>query len=145
LRDDLNAVHGAVRDEIAALAPSALLAEPLSAVAEARTALQAFDPLAAITALLDELRERAVRLVGKLEFQALFSGAIGLHGEIVGQLEALQVQTLLAPLFDQLDAIAAQVSQGLGDTVAAFQRLQDALPDQVGSTSVSAGASVSVG
>jgi hypothetical protein len=145
LRDDLNAIHGTVRDEIAAFAPAALLAEPLSAFAEARTALQGFDPLAAITALLDELRERALRLVGKLEFQVLFSGAIELHGKIVRQLEALQVQRLLAPLFDQLDAIAAQVAQGLGDTAEAFQRLQDALPDQVGSTSVSAGASVSVG
>jgi hypothetical protein len=48
-------------------------------------------------------------------------------------------------LFEQLDAISAQVDTGLEDTVVAFKRLQDALPSQVGSTSISGSVSVAVG
>jgi hypothetical protein len=49
----------------------------------------------------------------------------------------------MAGVFDELDRLAAQVSTGLDHTATAFRELQDALPDQVGSTRVSV--SVSVG
>jgi hypothetical protein len=42
-----------------------------------------------------------------------------------------------------LDTLSEKVSQGLDDTAESFERLQNALPDQVGSTSLSASASVS--
>jgi hypothetical protein len=43
----------------------------------------------------------------------------------------------------QLDAIASQLDAGLEGTCASFKRLQDALPDQIGSTSLSVSVSAS--
>jgi hypothetical protein len=58
---------------------------------------------------------------------------------------ALDFNGLLDPLYDRLDAIALQVTEGLDTTVAAFERLQDAVPDTIGSTSVSGSVSVGAG
>ena len=60
-------------------------------------------------------------------------------------LNALNLNDLLGPLYDRLDAIAGQVSTGLEGTVTSFEGLQEALPSQIGSTSISVSASVSAG
>jgi hypothetical protein len=143
LRDALADIHGDLVARVEALRPSALLAEPLAGFQTAQQTLAAFDPLGAVQALLDELAERADRTVAKLTPSEVLAGAVDLHAAIVAEIERLDVTTLMSGVFDELDRLAAQVSTGLDDTAAAFRDLQDALPDRVGSTSVSV--SVSVG
>ncbi|SEA37147.1 hypothetical protein SAMN05660964_01428 [Thiothrix caldifontis] len=75
--------------------------------------------------------------------EAILATPLEIYDGIIGALEQLNLQRLLAPLLDTLDALAAGVNQGLEDTTGAFQRLQDALPDRVGSTTISVSVSVS--
>ena len=63
--------------------------------------------------------------------------------DMIGALEQLDVGKLLEPIFVQLDAIAFQIDAGLENTCASFKRLQDALPDRIGSTSLSVSVSAS--
>ncbi|WP_299440845.1 hypothetical protein [uncultured Rhodospira sp.] len=142
LRDELADIHGDLVERIEALRPSAILAEPLGAFTDAQNTLAAFDPLGAVQALLDELAERADRTVAKLTPSEILAGVIDLHAAIVAEIERLDVTQLMASVFDQLDRLAIQVSEGLDETAESFRDLQDALPDQVGSTSVSASVSV---
>ena len=81
-------------------------------------------------------------VLSKLDGNALLATPTQIFDSIVGTISGLDLGVLLDPLYIRLDAIAEQVSVGLEDTVTAFGRLQDALPAQVGSTSVSASASV---
>ncbi|SDD81704.1 hypothetical protein [Rhodospira trueperi] len=143
LRDALAGIYDDLVARVEALRPSSLLAEPLASFTTAQQTLGAFDPLGAVQALLDDLAERAERTVAKLTPSEILSGAVDLHAAIVAEIERLQVATLMAGVFDELDRLAAQVNAGLDDTATAFRELQDALPDQVGSTRVSV--SVSVG
>ncbi len=128
-----------------AFRPSALLAAPLAAFADAKQAFAAFDPLGEISDALDALRARVVSILGKLDLGKLLEQPIAIFADIVAALSALDVDRLLGPILDRLDAIAAQIEDGLDETFDAFKRLQRALPDQVGSTSVSASVSVGVG
>ena len=143
LTDALDDVHAAVRAEIADFHPDALLGEAKTAFAEARAAIAAFDPLGPVNDTLKALKETIGRVLDKLDGDALLRTPIEIFETILGLLESLDLGALLDPLLDRLDAIAAQVSTGLEDTVDSFGRLQKALPSQVGSTSVSG--SVSVG
>jgi hypothetical protein len=139
----LDAIHAEIRGRIESLRPGALLAEPLAAFVEARDALVAFDPLGAVTDALEGARQSALRVTGKLDPHSLVATPQTIFDEILGAFEKLDVSRLLAPLLEQLDAIASQIDTGLEETVASFQRLQDALPDKIGSTSISASVTVS--
>jgi hypothetical protein len=134
-----------VRSEIEVLHPDSLLAGSLGAWSAAQADVAAFDPLGDVEEALEEVGDRAAAVVSKLDPRALLATPIEIFDLVLTDLERLDVSSLLTPLFDQLDAIAAQVDTGLEGTVVAFKRLQDALPSQVGSTSVSGSASVSVG
>ena len=143
LRTRLQAITDALKAEISGFRPSTLLAEPLAAFAGAKAAIAGFDPLAAITDALNALRARVVSILAKLDLGKLLEQPIQLFATIIEALSRLDVDRLIGPILDQLDAIAAQVDAGLEDTFGAFKRLQNALPDRVGGTTVSA--SVSVG
>jgi hypothetical protein len=143
VRNRLQAITDVVKSEITAFRPSVLLAAPLAAFADAKQVFAAFDPLGEISDALDALRARVVSILGKLDLGKLLEQPIAVFADIVAALAALDVDRLLGPVLDRLDAIAQQIADGLDETFAAFQRLQRALPDQVGSTAV--GASVSVG
>lgn len=145
LSDALDDIHVAIRDEIAVLHPNDLLAEPIAAFEGAQTAVADFDPLGPIIATIDTLKATVLRVLDKLDGDALLAVPIELYDTLMGLLQALDINALLTPLYDRLDAIAGQVSDGLEGTVGAFEDLQDALPGQVGSTSISGSASVSVG
>ena len=141
----LGEVHAAIRAEIAAFHPDALLGEALTAFTEAREAVAAFDPLGPVIAVLDELKATIIRVLGRLDGDVLLATPIAIYDDLKGTIEGLDIAGLVDPLLDQLDAIAAQVDEGLDGTVEAFAELQDALPGQVGSTSISGSVSVSVG
>jgi len=145
LRAGLDEVHGALRAEIQAFHPDALLAGAVSALHDAQARVAAFDPLRPLRELLSALRDTSVRVVGKLRLEELLRTPLAIWESVLVDLEALDLRGLLGPLLDQLDAIALGVAGGLDATVAAFERLQDALPDRVGSTSLSGSASVSAG
>jgi hypothetical protein len=119
------------------LSPTKLLAAPLAAVAGLKAQVAAFDPLHALLTVLDALRDTVARVLAKLDTQALLADPLAIYREIVDALDALNVQALMGPVLDLLDSIAHDVDQGLGDTVAAFQRLQDALPAGGGGSSAS--------
>lgn len=145
LRESVDGVYQSARQQIASLHPTALLGDVITAFNDAKTQVTGFDPLADLTAALTELRDTIARVLGKLNASEILATPLQIYDTLVGLLGQLDLQTLLAPLLDQIDNIAKQVDEGLSETVTAFQRLQDALPDTVGSTSVTAGASVSAG
>jgi hypothetical protein len=145
LEAELSAVHAAVRSEIEVLHPDALFAGALGAWTAAQADVAAFDPLGDLEEALEEVGDRAAAVVSKLDARTLLATPIEIFDLVLADLERLEVTGLLTPLFEQLDAISAQVDTGLEDTVVAFKRLQDALPSQVGSTSISGSVSVAVG
>lgn len=123
--------------ELQALSPASLLAGPLGAVTTLKAQVAAFNPLAALLTVLNALRDKAARLLGKLSAQKLLADPVAIYGEIVEAIDALNVQALMAPVLDLLDSVAHDVDAGLDDTVTAFRRLQDALPAGGGGSSVS--------
>ncbi len=130
------------RSEILALSPERLLAEPLQAFAELKTALIDHDPLDEIAAILSNLQELVARVLEKLNLELLLEVPLEIYDHILSQVRQLDPRGLLSPVFDQLDVIATQVDSGLDDTVASFKRLQDALP--AGGGGSAGGGSVSV-
>lgn len=145
LRDRLQAITDALKAEIQGFRPSTLLAAPLAAFADAKQAIADFDPLGAINDALNALRARVVSILGKLDLGKLLEQPIKLFAAILKALSALDVDRLLGPILDRLDAIAAQVEQGLESTFTSFKRLQAALPDRVGGTTMSVSVSISIG
>jgi hypothetical protein len=143
LTAELDEIHASARGEIAAFKPDALLAEPLAAFAEVKAAFAAFDPLGALDDALKAVEESVLTVLARLDPVKLVASPQAIFDDIFGALERLDVGALIAPIFDQLDAIAGQIDTGLEDTVGAFQRLQDALPDKIGSTSISVSVSAS--
>jgi hypothetical protein len=137
LEHAVNAVFQETLAQVQALSPATLLAAPIAAVDTLKAEVAAFDPLAALLTLLDSLRDSAARVLTKLSAQQLLADPLAIYREIVDALDALNVQALMAPVLDLLDAIARDVGEGLDDTLGAFQRLQDALPSGGGGSSVS--------
>lgn len=121
------------RDEIMALHPDRLLAEPLQAFADLKAALVEHDPLDEISQIIDNLQALVVRVLQKLDLELLLEVPLAIYDDILTELRQLDPRGLLTPVFDQVDAIATQVDQGLDATVASFKRLQDALPAPGGS------------
>jgi len=142
LREAVDGVYQDVRAEIAALTPETLLADVLSAFRSVQQQVAQFNPLADVQAALDELRDSTTRLLDKLKGSEMLATPLAIYDEIMAQLEQLDIENLLAPVLDQVDAIAQQVDEGLTGTVDSFQRLQEALPDRVGSTELSVSATV---
>jgi len=127
--------QGAVA-EVQALSPTTLLAGPTGAVNALKAEVAAFNPLQALTTVLDTLRDTVARVLAKLSAQQLLADPVLIYREIVDALDALNVQALMAPVLGLLDSIAHDVDTGLDETVAAFERLQDALPSGGGGSSV---------
>jgi hypothetical protein len=139
---DIEAVFQEVRGQLLAYSPNVLLEDQLAAFAGLKQTLLDFDPLAALLALLDGLRDSAARIVSKLSARALLESPLAMYDTILNAIRPLNVSTLLSPVLTVLDSIAEQVDQGLDETVDAFKRLQEALPPPGGGGS---SASVSVG
>ena len=145
LRISLQSVFDEAVNEVSSLNPINLLAEPLEAFRQLRQDLLGFDPLAIIEQILNELRDTAARILEKLSVQTLLETPLAIYDEILAAFATLDLNVLLTPLLDRLDAIALQVDVGLDDTVAAFERLQEALPPPGGGSSVAVDIGVSVG
>ncbi|MEJ8849515.1 hypothetical protein [Variovorax rhizosphaerae] len=135
LTQAVDGVFQQVLAEVQALSPQVLLASPLAAVDALKAEVAAFDPLQALLTALDALRDTVARLLDKLSAEKLLADPVAIYREIVDALDALNLQALMAPVTELLDSIAHDVDEGLDETVAAFQRLQDALPSGGGGSS----------
>ena len=143
--DGVNEVFQEVLQQIQAFSPLTLLGEQLNAFRDLKNELLAFDPLESILTLLNTLRDTAARVLAKLSAERLLEAPLQIYDTILNAISALDLEHLLEPLLDLLDNIAKQVDEGLDETVAAFQRLQDSLPAPGGGGSATATASVGVG
>lgn len=142
LREAVDGVYQDIRAQIAALTPETLLADGLTAFRDVQQRLKEFNPLADVQDALNELRTTQTRMLGKLKGSDMLATPLAIYDEILSRLEGLNIESLLAPVLDQTDAIAEQVDEGLTGTVDAFQRLQDALPARVGSIELSVSVTV---
>lgn len=140
---ELDAIHQATRDQITKLHPDEILGETKTSFIQAQSDVLGFDPLGPLTAAIEALKTSSTRVLGKLDAEEILKTPIEVFQDVLTTLEMIDLQNLLKPILDVLDSLSQKVSQGLEDTTEAFERLQDALPDQVGSTSISASASVS--
>jgi hypothetical protein len=138
---DLSAIHAAVRAQVAGLHPDVLLGESLSTFAATQAQIVAFDPLGPIDDGLTAIRDTSTRVLDKLDSQVILQRPIAIYDSVLDTVGGLDIQALLGPLLTTLDDLSSKVEKGLDDTTSSFIRLQDALPDQVGSTSISASAS----
>ena len=141
LAADADAVVAEVKAQIDSLSPRQLLQQPLAAFAALEQQVAADDPLAQVREIVANLEALVAGVLGKLDLQALLETPLAIYDDLLAALRRIDPQTLLEPVFDELDEIASQVDGGLDDTVTAFRRLQDALPGGGGGSSVS----VSVG
>jgi hypothetical protein len=139
--DGVQAVFQEVRTQILAYSPNVLLHDQLAAFDALKHNVLNFDPLSALLAVLNGLRDTAARVVRKLSAASLLESPLAIYDTILNAIRQLDIDQLLQPVLDTLDTIAQQVDQGLDETVTAFKRLQDALPPPGGGSSVS----VSVG
>lgn len=145
LKDGLTGIYDAAISQIQQFHPDRLLAEPLAAFNQLKTNVLAFDPVGDIQSIIDALAKAVDNVLKKLNLEDLLSEPLQLYDEILGALSSLRPADMLRPVLDQLDRIASEVDQGLTDTVTSFKALQDAIPDRVGSTEITASASASVG
>lgn len=140
---ELDEIHLAARQKVEALHPQTLLGEVVSSFNDTQAEVLNFDPLGPITEGITSLQESSTRVLGKLSAQEILSTPIAIYEDVLSLLESLDLGELLTPILDVLDTLAAKVANGLDETTGSFQRLQEALPDQVGSSSTQG--SVSLG
>lgn len=136
--DGVTAVFEEVQQQIQSFSPLTLLADQLAAFRSLKQDLLAFDPLASILTLLNTLRDTAARVLEKLSAERLLEAPLAIYDTILSAIHQLDLEHLMAPLLELLDNIARQVDEGLDETVAAFQRLQQSLPSSSGGGSGSA-------
>ena len=156
----VDAIQGVVdeaKHQLEQLSPLTLLAEPITAFEAVQAEIAAFDPFGPLIAVLNELKAMIRRLVGdppevtsdrvegKLTAERLLKVPLEIVDELLAVFAALDLQTLLAPVLDALDVLAAEIDDGLDRTATAFKRLQDALPAGGGGGSASVSVSGSVG
>ncbi|CAD5366054.1 conserved hypothetical protein [Rubrivivax sp. A210] len=128
LAEAADGVVAEVKTQVLALSPAQLLAGPIASFDTLRAAFVDSDPLSRVLAIIENLRDLVASVLEKLSLEVLLATPLEIYDDLLAQLRAVDPTGLLDPVFDELDAIAAEVSSGLDDTVAGFKRLQDALP-----------------
>ncbi|HEX7330457.1 MAG TPA: hypothetical protein VF290_03105, partial [Pyrinomonadaceae bacterium] len=145
LREAVDGIFQSAIQQIAGLHPDVLLGDVVSAFEGAKTQVVGFNPLVDLETALTALRESRTRILGKLNASEIMATPLRIYDDLIAVFAQLDLKSLLQPLFDLIETIARQVDEGLAGTVDSFGRLQDALPDTVGSTAVTVSASASVG
>jgi hypothetical protein len=142
---ELTALQTQVHDEVAQLTPDALLGDVVSGAEDVITRLRGFDPLAPVRQVIVAAQAAADSVFESARPTIVFAPVVDLHRQVVGIAGGLDVVSLLRPVLDALDGIAAQLDAGLDETGDALKGLQDALPSEVSSTDLGIGASVDIG
>jgi hypothetical protein len=143
--DGIRAVHAEVLAEVESLSPTALLGPTVSAVDDVVDQLEAFDPLAPVRAVIDELRATVDEVFDTLRPSVVFADVVTIYTTVVDAAQGLDVRGLLDPVIAALEDLAGQLGVGLEEVATALGRLQDALPDSVSESGVSGSVSVDVG
>jgi hypothetical protein len=107
--------------------------------------LRTFDPLAPVRQVILAAQAAADSVFESARPTVVFVPVIDLHRQVVGIARGLDVVSLMRPVLDALDGIAAQLDSGLDETGDALKELQDALPSEVSSTDLGIAASVDIG
>jgi hypothetical protein len=128
LTDAIDSVFDEVKQQVHALHPDQLLAEPLGAFKHLQDDLRGKDPVEKVLEIITGVRDAIAAILEKLNLEKLLESPLAIYDQIIGELGKLNVQGLLDPVFAQLDNIAGQVDEGLDATVTAFEHLQQALP-----------------
>lgn len=133
LKQAVDSVFNEIVAQVNAFDPDQILKDPIQAVTSLQQDLLSFDPLKDIVTVLNELRDAAARVVGKLSAEKILAAPLDVYDKILAGFQQLNLEKLLTPVLDQLDAIVKQVDDGLDETVTALQHLQAALPAGSGS------------
>jgi|GEM_PF-2793033 len=144
LINEMDEIHRSVKQKVEAMNPSKLLGEVVNNFNTTQTTVMTFDPLIELNEGLTALRNSSATILAKLDIEQILKSPLEIYRELVALFESLDLSELLSPVLEVLDELSEKVSSGLDDTSTAFTRLQDALPDQVGGSSVSAAASVGI-
>ena len=142
---ELTGLQTQVHDEVAQLTPDALLGDAVSGAEDVVARLRGFDPLAPVRQVILAAMAAADSVFESARPTVVFAPVVELHHEVVGIASGLDVVSLLRPVLDALDGIAAQLDAGLDETGGALKDLQDALPSEVSSTDLGIVASVDIG
>ena len=128
LRTELEAVHAEVVAEVEQFRPSTLLGELVTSAEETLAVVAAFDPLGAVTAVIEEMKAAIEDVVDNFRPTILFAPILETYDEILAAASGLDVRNLLAPVLEALAEIEVQLEEGLTTTAAALTQLQEALP-----------------
>jgi hypothetical protein len=142
---DVSGLHGDVVAQVDALSPETLLGDLLEAFNSLVARVEAFDPLAPVRAVIDDLELTVETTFETVRPSVLFQPVCDAYDTIVDLAAGLDVKSLLEPVLDALAGIAGQLDAGLDVTADALGRLQAALPSEVSSSSASGSVSVDVG
>lgn len=133
---ELDSIHSATKDQISLLHPSALLGDTMDAFTQTQSDVVNFDPLAAIKSAIESIQSSSVRILDKLDAEKILATPIDIFEDLLSSLELIDLQELLKPILEVLDNLSKKVSEGLEGTTDSFKQLQEALPDQIGSTTI---------
>ena len=88
----------------------------------------ALDPLQGLEAALAGLRDGAARLLETIDAGDLLDEPIRRWEKIVAAFAGLDIEALLAPVLESLDGLREETDAGFDQAIAAYARLQEALP-----------------
>ena len=130
VRTELEAVHAEVVAEVEQFRPSTLLGELVTSAEETLAVVAAFDPLGAVTAVIEEMKAAIEDVVDNFRPTDLFGPILETYDEILAAASGLDVRNLLAPVLEALAEIELQLEEGLTETAAALTQLQGACHSQ---------------
>jgi hypothetical protein len=145
LIDEVKALHTDIGNQIDAVSPDGLLGDVIARFDGVVDRLETFDPLAPVRLVIDELTLTVDTTFDTLRPTVIFKEVCDIYATIVELAGGLDVRSLLEPILAALADIVLQLDAGLEGTAEALGRLQDALPGEVSSSSLSGSASVGVG
>lgn len=137
LISELDEIYQTTKNQILLLHPNELLGETKAAFEQTQSDVLAFNPLDVLNDAISNLQNSSTSLLDQLDAEEILKTPIEIFEDVLSSLESIDLQNLLKPILDVLDNLSEKVSKGLGETTEAFGNLQNALPDQVGSTTFS--------
>ena len=144
VRDELAALHAQIRAQIVAVSPEALLGPVLDAFDTVRLHLIDYDPLQPIRVSVNAFKQTVAELAAPtspVRPTVMLAGVLAAYDTVLATAGQLDIRALVAPVLDRLRDLEQQLDDGLGIAGGAFEHLQQALGQALGTT---AGGSVSV-
>ena len=130
------------------LRPSVALAAPLAAFTGLQSALAAFDPMGPVRVVVDGLRAEIQTFARDLAPSTLLAPVLDLYDEIAAAIGTFDVAGLLDPVLTALREIGAVIDRGMDEVIDALARLKRACESEGGAIpglDISVSASVEIG